>query len=450
MLKRVFCVVFSVLLAASVCVCASAGDVEALATAKAPDDLRFVFTYPNEGSECIEAVFSVPDDMCDIASQMLRQSEYTDSVVAGVAGLIQFDWSIDSCDAFHYDASWDAAGGDYPIQQLNGSFVEKKEVFWFAYPQSVARCADALKETDKDGAAVRTFDFDAHKLYVRARFMVYAYANGECTFSDWSDVYDIGTFRGAEAPKISDTGDDRPTFRNAWLDGGALCYAVEYPDNIRETAKALLAGYGTQLNFESQLRVDGSEWQYWTTENDSMPYLTDRSTGIAEFKDGETIEYRCRLVGHDPSNGNAIITGWSDYATVKDGKAEVVKNDDPFGKKAEAQRLKDAEREANKCKVCGICPFHPFGVCMFIWLGILLLVVLVIVYNIISVKKKKQRAAEVKAREEASRRAAPDKTSSFIQTDRITLGKQDATQPEESVSEEPAAEETQEDKNNAD
>ena len=441
MLKRLFCITCAVYLALALCLGASASDIETRATAAAPDGLQFVFTYPNEGSECIEAVFSVPDYMCSVASEMPEQDQYMDRVTVTHAGCIQFDWSIDSRDAFHYDASWDKAGGDYPIQQLNGSFAEKKEVFWFAYPQSVERCAGALKETEKDGAAVRTFDFDAHKLYVRARFMVYVYATQECFFSDWSDVYDVGADRGAEAPKIPDTGKDRPVFNNAWLEGGALCYAVEYPDSIRDTAKALLAGYGAQLSFESQLRVDGGEWQYWTTENDNLPYLSGtRRTGVAEYADAKTLEYRCRLIGHDPSNGSAIITGWSDYATVKDGKAEVVKNDDPFGEKAEAQRLKDAEREANKCKVCGICPFHPFGVCMFIWLGILLLVVIVIVYNVVSIKKKKQRAAETKAREEAARRSSPDKTGSFILTDRITLQKKDEPQPEE-----PAAEDTQED-----
>ena len=427
MLKRLLCVIFSVLLALTACVCASASDIETRATAKAPDGLRFVFTYPNEGSECIEAVISVPDDMCAVAAEMLRQDPNMDRVTVTHAGCIQFDWSIDSRDAFHYDESWDKPGGDYPIQQLNGSFVEKKEVFWFAYPQSAERCAGALKETEKDGATVRTFDFDAHKLYVRARFMVYLYATQKCFFSDWSDVCDVGADKNAAAPQITGTGKDCPAFTGAQFENGALHSYVKYPDSIHETAKALLAGYGTQLSFESQIRVDGGEWMYWTTENDSMPYLTERATGIAEFKNGETIEYRCRLIGHDPSNGNAIITGWSDYATVRDGKAEVVKNDDPFDKKAEAQRQKDAEREANKCKVCGICPFHPFGVCMFIWLGILLLVVAVIAYNIVSVNKKKKRAAEVKAREEASRRSSSDKTESFVLTDRITLQKKEET-----------------------
>ncbi len=428
MLKRLFCMILFVLFAASVCICASASDAETAATSSAPDDLRFVFTYPNEGSECIEAVFAVPWNLSSLANDETH------------ACCIQFDWSIDSRDAFHYDKSWDAAGGDYPIQQLSGSFVEKCEVFWFAYPEAANRCAGALNEASEDGATVRTFDFSGHKLYVRARFMLYTYASGDCMFSDWSDVYDVGADRDAETPKITDTGKDRPKCTNALLEGNTLRFFIEYPDSIRKTALELLSGHGAQLRFESQIRADGGEWQYWAVEHDDLPYLTDRSTDISELASAKTVEYRCRLIGHDPSNGNAIITGWSDYVTVRDGQAEIVENDDPFGVKAEAKRQADAEKEATKCKLCGFCPFHPFGVCMFIWLGALLLVALVVVYNIIAVKKKKQRAAEIRAREEASRRSAPDKTGSFILTDRVTL-----TQKDEPQTEGTAAEETQED-----
>lgn len=439
MLKRVFCVIFSVLLAMSVCISASALDNKIAEPLSAPDGLQFVFTYPNEGSECIEAVFTVPDDM----------SSYAAANAENAACCIQFDWSVDSRDAFHADATWDAPGGDYPVQQLNGSFVEKKEVFWFAYPEAAERCAGALTETTKDGATVRTFDFDAHQLYIRARFMVYTYSNGQCSFSDWSDVCDVGADKNAAAPKATDTGEDRPAVTDARLDNGTLFFTVQYPDSIQKTAQALLCSRGAMLSFESQLRTDSGEWQYWLTENSEQPYLTGRSADISELADAETIEYRCRLTGNNPENGEAVITGWSDYVTVKDGAVEIVENDDPFGKKAEAKRLKDAEREANKCKLCGICPIHPFGVCMFIWLAVILLVVLAVVYNILAVRKKKQREAEVKVREEASRRSAPDKTGSFVQTDRITLQKKDEPQAEEPAAEEPAAEEpaeeTQED-----
>ena len=420
MLKRILCVIFSVLLAVSACVCASAGERDALATSAAPDGLRFVFTHPNEGSDCIEAVFTVPDDMCFAAAA-------PDSY----ACCIQFDWSVDSRDAFHYDESWDNVGGDYPIQQLNGSFLEKKEVFWFAYPEAAERCKGALTETAEDGAVVRRFDFDAHQLYVRARFMVYTFSDKKCSFSDWSDVYDVGADRDAKAPKIPGVNEDRPAVTNARFTDGTLSYTVTYPDSIRDSAYALLCGYGMTLNLESQIRVDGGEWQYRLTESSDLPYLTgNRSVDLSDLASAQTVEYRCRLTANNPEDGTAIITGWSDFVTVEGGQAGIAENDDPFGVKAEAKRVADAEREAKKCKLCGICPFHPFGICMFLWLAVILLIVLVIVYNVSASRKKKKRAAETKAREEAARRSAPDKTGSFIQTDRITLQKADKPEPE--------------------
>jgi hypothetical protein len=242
---------------------------------------------------------------------------------------------------------------------------------------------------------VRTFDFDAHELFVRARFMVYSFATQKCVFSDWSDAFDVGADLGRDAPKVPDTGEDRPAVTDARIEDGALIYGVSYPESIRSAAYALLCGYGISLNFESQLRADGGEWQYWATDGGDYSYLSGwRSTPIDELADAKTIEYRCRLTGNNPDNGTAIITGWSDYVTVKDGAVEIAENDDPFGTKAEAQRQKDAEKEANKCKLCGFCPFHPFGVCMFLWLAGILLIALVIVYNIYAAKKKKQRAAE--------------------------------------------------------
>ncbi|MDD6061535.1 MAG: hypothetical protein PUB99_02860, partial [Oscillospiraceae bacterium] len=85
----------------------------------------------------------------------------------------------------------------------------------------------------------------------------------------------------------------------------------------------------------------------------------------------------------------------------------------------QADAQKQAEKEANKCAVCGICPLHPLGVCMFIWIGILVAVALIVLYNVRASKKKKIRAAEIKAREEASRNADSDKTASIFNTDAI-------------------------------
>ncbi len=48
--------------------------------------------------------------------------------------------------------------------------------------------------------------------------------------------------------------------------------------------------------------------------------------------------------------------------------------------------LEEAAEE--KCKVCGICPIQPLGICLFIWIAIILLAIIFIVI-VVSVAKKK-------------------------------------------------------------
>ena len=52
---------------------------------------------------------------------------------------------------------------------------------------------------------------------------------------------------------------------------------------------------------------------------------------------------------------------------------------------------KDDTAEKNKCKVCGICPFQPLGVCLFIWIAVILIVLVLI---IVLVKKKNKNTHE--------------------------------------------------------
>ena len=47
--------------------------------------------------------------------------------------------------------------------------------------------------------------------------------------------------------------------------------------------------------------------------------------------------------------------------------------------------------EKSKCKVCGICPFQPLGICLFIWLAIILIVVILVIILIAKGKKKKEK-----------------------------------------------------------
>ena len=430
-MKRLLCFVLALCLAAAAAFSAAANGLP-FDKPDAPDGLTFLFTYPNDGNECIEAVFTVPDALCRVAS--LTQAQQEKYYGAAFESCVQFDWSVDSDKAFHYDESWDSIGGSYPIQKLTGSFVDKCEVFWFAYPEAVQRCKSGIVNRNPEKGEVYAFDFDNHKLYVRARFLIYDYQSQTCTFSDWSDVGDVGAARTADKPDVPQVGESRIDVSKASLDGNVLTFDAQPSGSIRDIARALLCTYNPQLSLISQMRVDGGAWEYRSMTRGDMPYLV----GVREVELPETtgkIELRCRLTGNNPTDGTAIITGWSDLLTVEDGKVQIVPNDDPFDVKAEEKRQADAAREANRCTLCGICPVHPFGVCMFIWLGGLLLVALIVVYNILASKKKKQRAAQIRAREEASRQTGEDKTGSFVMTDRISLqGKAAQEQPAEETS----------------
>lgn len=424
MRKRILSASFALVLMLAMAFSAFANGLPFQKIPAAPENLVFLFTYPNEGHECIEAVFDVPDELSRIASLSpeLQEKYYG----TAFESCVQFDWSVDSRDAFHADKSWDDVGGSYPIQKIDGSFIEKSEVFWFAYPEAVERCAPGVTQQKKDGKTVNVFDFSAHKLYVRARFFVYTYADKTCTVSDWSDICEVSKESGAEKLTVPKAGDSALTLSKAAVDGDTLRFTVGVPDTLRRIARALMVSYGTQLNLESQMRAKDGMWTYWDITGGDRPYhVGERETTLPDGGEG-TI--RLRLVGTDPTDGSAIMTAWSDLVTVRDGKAGIEKNDDPFDEKAAKAREEATLREANKCSLCGICPFHPFGICMFIWLAVLLLVVLIVVYNVHMQKKKKQRQAQIKAREEASRKDNVDKTGSFINTDRIQLTKRDDNQ----------------------
>lgn len=391
----------------------------------APDKLQFLFSYPNEGSECIEAVYTVPDDLCAVASMSVEEQQKYYS--GAFETCVQFDWSVDSKDDFHYDETWDTIQADCPIQKISGSFAERSEVFWFTYDEAVERCAPGIVTKsvpvpDEDSVvSVHTFDFDKHKLYVRARFFVYDYSAKAVHTSDWSEIADVGASREKDTPKVKGTM-DAPVLSKARMDTqtqGVFYYDISFPDSVRETAYALKA-VGTELNFESQIRIGGGEWQYWIVPDELFPYLVGtRQFSVLPDDLNSKIEYRCRLTGGNPDDGTAVTSAWSSIFTYENGEVQLLENDDPFDEKAQADAQKQAEKEANKCAVCGICPLHPLGVCMFIWIGILVAVALIVLYNVRASKKKKIRAAEIKAREEASRNADSDKTASIFNTDAI-------------------------------
>lgn len=59
----------------------------------------------------------------------------------------------------------------------------------------------------------------------------------------------------------------------------------------------------------------------------------------------------------------------------------------------------EEEPTKKKCKVCGICPIQPLGICLFIWIAILLIAAVVIVVLILKNKKKDEEPKKDKKAE---------------------------------------------------
>jgi len=51
-----------------------------------------------------------------------------------------------------------------------------------------------------------------------------------------------------------------------------------------------------------------------------------------------------------------------------------------------------------KCKMCGMCPIQPLGICLFIWIAAILCVI--VVGTAIYVKKKKKEENSLENEEE--------------------------------------------------
>lgn len=465
MTKRIISVLFAVCLALSMSVVAFANGLP-LDKIDAPEALAFRLSYPNEGSECMEGVFFVPDNLAGVLS--LSADDQIKYYGSAFQGCVQYDWSVDSKTDFHYDETWDTIETDAPMQKLTGSFLEQTEVFWLTYDTDAERLAPGVvtktktveattaagnlpfapadeesTEPANETISYRVFDFKGHKLYVRARFFVYEFASEKCYFSDWSDVEQVKA--STQKPQIKNDV-ERPKLSKARVEeDGRYLFDISFDRTLKKAAYDLRLAYGTDLNLEAQIRINGGEWEYRILPNGLYPYLVGTRSFIAE-NDGGKLEFRCRLVGGNIDDGTEIDTGWSDIFTEENGNITIEINNDPFDEEAKRAEAEAAEKEANKCKVCGICPIHPLGICMFIWIGIIVIIALIVVYNIIAHKKKVARAEELRKREEASRSAQPDKTASIFNTDRIIPNSGKDEESEEESEETEDNQEKEEDK----
>lgn len=129
-------------------------------------------------------------------------------------------------------------------------------------------------------------------------------------------------------------------------------------------------------------------------EHDNYSYFLYISRLYAKEEDSFTRNVKINGVDVDEMNGICWNTG-NEFLikTITNGgsgaSAESDITDDTGDPSGEPDiKTDDGETEKAKCKVCGICPIQPLGICLFIWIAIILIVFILVIILISKGKKK--------------------------------------------------------------
>ncbi|MBR4636682.1 MAG: hypothetical protein IKO51_10045 [Clostridia bacterium] len=239
-------------------------------------------------------------------------------------------------------------------------------------------------------------DFGEHTAYFRSRFVVTVRddANEDSYYySDWTAPVAYGKeaentvtdWHAISAPEISGLHMTDETFN----DNPVVAFTLTVPEELAKmTTEA--AAKGGAVTVETYARVKGdADWALMgNSDRDVRPgelkcaLITLAKEGEVIPKDTE-IELRCRY----RVSGVEDEDIYSDYSkTITFGSDEIGTDPIPGG----VTEPVDPAPQKTKCKVCGICPFQPLGICLFIWLAIILAVVIVVIIIASKAKKKKK------------------------------------------------------------
>jgi len=253
---------------------------------------------------------------------------------------------------------------------------------------------DILKTVTEDDNTFDIIDLESHTATFRTRYIIhYRNDSGEKTiFSDWSNEVSIGkngTQKNLEAPKkivapeISEFKYERGYTNDAGTRTTDWSLYVKYPQSILDAEMYYCVnGAFEPIKAITEYRVNGGEWQetYWG--NPEWLSTGYKGFSIEDTQESDKIEFRVHL----SNNADENLQGeYSEILVAQNGKIAGYEGNNDKSISDGAQIDTDS---SNKCKVCGICPIQPLGICLFIWIAIIIVVIIVIV--IIAKKGKKE------------------------------------------------------------
>lgn len=245
-------------------------------------------------------------------------------------------------------------------------------------------------------------DWTEHTAYARARFVLVGMRIGNdrwevLDYSDWSETASAGkdavkyeplTAKDLPAPVITDLHMTDKEFNG----NPVVAFTLSVPDELAAMASRV-ASAGGSIRVWTYARVAGdSEWtEMGNTDTDirtgelECALLHLVSDARPQIPKDTPIELRCRYL----CTQRELDDIYSEYSQIISFGTEQISSDTPAVTEAESVAAgEEGNQEKAKCRVCGICPIQPLGICLFIWIAIIILVIVIIV--IIASKSKKE------------------------------------------------------------
>ncbi|MBQ9553091.1 MAG: hypothetical protein IJU96_10055 [Clostridia bacterium] len=343
----------------------------------------------------VSCVFSDRFTIFTLYSEEERQKKYG---MEQARAYLQLDYRIDSGD-WQYSSLWDSdpTSMRFYRELYAGDCVRSMELFYLNDAAN-RELAGSLCKTDSkktaDGTDRYVFDFENHTLYFRVRLAV-NYRVGEDTrivTSDWSNV--ITVTRDAD-PGKAPTELEKPVLRDAQVkydentEMPYLSLRFDTPETIKKAEAWLMTQRQSQVGVDAVLKVSTEERT--ATISTQVGYASDEEKTImleaSDCDDARTLKLKVRYLAY--IDDQPIYSDYSDEVSFK-----------------VPRWTEETGVTHPRCKVCGFC--HPiFGICMFIWLGILLVVGL-IAGIILKIKLDKRSAQKAREEEERQKKIAAE------------------------------------------
>ncbi len=323
---------------------------------------------------------------------------------------VQLDSSLDGTNAWNHTEEWDSYYGGTGTENAAAYCSIRSDMFEnitlfdlyakISYEDNFGDIEDAIIRRDvPDGDSIFTnyyFDHENHSPSVRMRYYMYwetydgeTVGDGQSKVSEWSDIAVFGKGgnyvtpdepTGYEAPIISELKYAPPTGESEL---GRLTYIQTTPEQAWNAGIYYkMTENGDFEGLETEISLDGGDWvEYITVDawGDWCLYNGERTAYNEEprIEADSNIKLRVRFLGtHGPSE-------WSNVLELSGGGTQEAPED--TGGKPDSKPVTDKEE---KCSLCGFCPV-PFGLCIFIWIAIILAVIVLAVIITLAVKPKR-------------------------------------------------------------